>query len=273
MSITFGPFTFAAELLATFAALLLGMAAGSHMAARRGVSVEKVQWIIVAATIVSARAAYVFAYWPHYRAEPWRVLDLRDGGLTALAGIGAALLVAGALAWRDPIRRGALAAGVATGLAVWCLATGVTALLSPPPQQLPSVTLTRLDGQPLALAALAGKPVVVNLWASWCPPCRREMPALVLAQQQNPDVTFVFANQGESAAVVRQYLQKHGLALGNVVLDPGGELARSVGSSGLPTTLFFNARGVMVDKRMGELSAATLAQRVASARAASAPSR
>ncbi len=273
MAITLGPFTFAAELLATFLALLLGMAAGTHVAARRGVSVERFQWIVVVATIVAARAAFVLAYWPHYRAAPWSVLDLRDGGLTAWAGMAAALLAGAALAWRDRLRRGALAAGVGTGLVVWCLAAGLTALLAPVPQSLPSMTLTGVDGQPVALASLAGKPVVVNLWASWCPPCRREMPALVLAQQQHPDVTFVFANQGESAAVVRQYLQRHRLVLRNVVLDPGGELARTVGSTGLPTTLFFDARGVMVDHRMGELSAATLAQRVASVRAAPAPAR
>ncbi|WP_459655422.1 TlpA family protein disulfide reductase, partial [Achromobacter xylosoxidans] len=70
------------------------------------------------------------------------------------------------------------------------------------------------------LAAFQGKPTVVNLWASWCPPCRREMPAFEQAQAANPDIHFVFLNQGEAASTVRQYLDEHAPSLANALLDP-----------------------------------------------------
>lgn len=72
----------------------------------------------------------------------------------------------------------------------------------------------------------------------------------------------MFANQGETAAAVRAYLTEKGLRLDNVVIDSTTMLSRDTASPGLPTTLFFDARGKLVDRRMGELSPATLAQRL-----------
>jgi thiol-disulfide isomerase/thioredoxin len=128
---------------------------------------------------------------------------------------------------------------------------------------LPTVLLTTLAGEPVDLAGLAaGQPLVVNLWASWCPPCRREMPVLAAAQQQETGVRFVFANQGEGAATAQRYLSASQLALANVVLDPGTALGKAVGSTALPTTLFYDAKGRLVDTHLGELSAASLASKL-----------
>ncbi len=129
-------------------------------------------------------------------------------------------------------------------------------------QYVPPVALSTLDGGVIQLDSLGGKPMVVNLWATWCPPCRREMPVLRDAQRANPDIVFVFANQAESAEIVRRYLTDEKMALNNVLLDPQGTLARAVGSVATPTTLFFNKNGKLVDTRVGEVSAATLADRL-----------
>lgn len=262
MTINLGPISFPAPMLAMFIAILLGTAVGNRLAARHGVSVESALWWTIGGAIVAARVAFAWAYWSHYAAEPWRLIDIRDGGFKPLAGLVAALVIGGALALRDAAKRRAIAAGVGSGVVLWVLATGLASLAAPS-QPLPAITLVDLDGRPVPLTSFAGKPAVVNLWASWCPPCRREMPALMRAQQAHPDVAFVFVNQGESAATIRQYLQAEGLQLANVVLDPGGELPRATGSAGLPTTLFFDAKGALVDQRVGELSSATLAQRLA----------
>ena len=104
--------------------------------------------------------------------------------------------------------------------------------------------------------------MVVNLWASWCPPCRREMPVLAAAQQRETGVMFVFANQGEDAATAQRYLGDSALHLANVLLDSGTELGRTVGSTALPTTLFYDAGGRLVDTHLGELSAASLASKL-----------
>ena len=82
------------------------------------------------------------------------------------------------------------------------------------------------------------------------------------AQKNNPEVIFVFANQGESADAIQKFLDREGLDLDNVLLDSRLELGSQTQSQGLPTTLFFDAKGALVDRRIGELSAATLAQRI-----------
>jgi len=104
-----------------------------------------------------------------------------------------------------------------------------------------------------------GRPMVVNLWASWCPPCVREMPVLEEAQETQKDIAFVFVNQGEGPPTVNSFLDEHGLTLRNVVLDRRREVASNTGNQGLPTTLFYNASGQLVTTHYGELSSATLA--------------
>jgi thiol-disulfide isomerase/thioredoxin len=222
-------------------------------------------WLIIAAGVLGGRIGFVARYWQQYADEPWRVPDLRDGGMEPVAAFSTAIVAASVLAWRRLDQRRAIVSAVWAGLFIWIGGNGLIRETSGR-QALPTVTLTDLDGHKLPLAALAGKPMVVNLWASWCPPCRREMPALGKAQQDSPDLQFVFVNQGEDAATVRAYLAGEGLRLRHVVLDPEGALARAAGAPGLPTTLFFDASGMLVDKRMGEVSPATLAEYLAALR-------
>jgi thiol-disulfide isomerase/thioredoxin len=127
---------------------------------------------------------------------------------------------------------------------------------------LAALAVQHIDGAPAALSAFHGKPTVINLWASWCPPCRREMPAFAKAQASNPDVNFVFLNQGEAPPDVAQFLAQHAPTLRNVLLDPAGEASRKLSNRGLPATLFLDAQGRLVDLRVGELSTASLAQRL-----------
>jgi thioredoxin-like negative regulator of GroEL len=72
----------------------------------------------------------------------------------------------------------------------------------------------------------------------------------------------VFVNQGEGANEVRDYLRGGAMALRNVVLDPASRVSQSTGARGLPTTLFFDAGGRLVDVHMGELTRAGLAQKL-----------
>ncbi len=127
---------------------------------------------------------------------------------------------------------------------------------------LPKVALRTLARQPAALDAYAGKPLVVNLWASWCPPCRREMPVFQRWQAQRPDVNFVFVNQGESLATVEAFLAQEGLTLRNVLLDETSQTGQAIDQRALPATLFFDANGNWTETRMGELSNATLGQKL-----------
>ncbi len=119
---------------------------------------------------------------------------------------------------------------------------------------LPDLQLATLDEHPVSLVSYMGRPVVLNLWATWCPPCRREMPALEQAQTEFPDVDFVLVNQGESAQQALAFLESEGLNLTDVLLDPASEAMHTMRTGGLPTTFFFDAQGRMVDLHVGEIT-------------------
>lgn len=260
-TVTIGPMVFSLDVLAVLTAMLFASAAGKRVARGRGVQVEAMVWTSFAWALLASRSAHVLRYSDAYFANPSSILDVRDGGWLGWAGVAAGLASAIWFGWRRPAARAALRAASAAGLALWLGAV----LAAGPPQSgmvIPALELATLRGAPLRLDALRGKPLVINLWASWCPPCRREMPLLRDAQRRHADVNFVFANQMESAAAVQRYLDAAHIELDNVVLDQHGALAAAIGSQAMPTTLFFDADGHLIERRMGELSAAALAQRL-----------
>lgn len=227
-----------------------------------GPAAENTVWSAAGLGLIAARLVHVVRYADAYFATPWTLVDMRDGGWHAAAGWAVAALWLAWRSWRQPACRRALAlAALGAGL-IWTagLAAVWLADAKPAQQQAPDVMLTEFNGsRTLSLPQLiAGKPTVVNLWATWCGPCRAEMPTLAAAQQNTPDVAFVFVNQGEPQATVAAYLQRSGLSLSNVWLDPASQLGPASGSRGLPTTLFFDATGKRQDAHFGMLNAAAL---------------
>ncbi|MCQ3971575.1 TlpA family protein disulfide reductase, partial [Klebsiella pneumoniae] len=86
------------------------------------------------------------------------------------------------------------------------------------------------------------------------------MPVLAEAQARESDTLFLFVNQGEGEGEINRFLETAGLSLDNVLLDSRGRLGQHVGSTALPTTLFYNADGRQVSSHLGELSHASLAR-------------
>lgn len=266
-SFNLGPFAFSVRLGLMTLAVIVAFAVGNQLARGRGTDVERALWMTLLGGLVAGRVAFVMMYRTTYANAPWTMLDIRDGGFNAVIGVSAALLIATVLVVRHRQWRTPLLMAMLSGSVVW---GGGTAALSAAgkPVSLPQLALSDLNGEQVRVDSFDGKPMVVNLWATWCPPCRREMPVLQQAQQSHRDIVFVFANQGESAEAIQRYLGSEKLALDNVLLDAGGALARHVGSVGMPTTLFFDDKGKLVGTRVGELSAASLEHRIAALRGA-----
>lgn len=265
-AVTLGPFVLPTAVLLVAGAILAAKLLADWFRRRRGLDPGPILWKMIVAGFVAARAVFVLRHHELFAERPWAAFDFRDGGLDSSAGLLVACVVGAELTRRHALLRRPLLASSLAGIGLWLGGTLALQAFAPPQAPLPELSVRRLDGAEVALRSFQGKPMVVNLWASWCPPCRREMPALGKAQREASDLNFVFVNQGEDSATVRAYLKAEGLPLRNVVRDPGGALAKAAGAPGLPTTLFFDANGILVDKRMGEVSSATLAEHLAALR-------
>jgi thiol-disulfide isomerase/thioredoxin len=111
-----------------------------------------------------------------------------------------------------------------------------------------------LEGELLSLSDFEGKPLLVNFWATWCPPCLAEMPLIQGYADQYQDQLIVLAiNAGEEEAVVRDFVASHNLEL-NFLLDPTNSAAKHYRVYGFPTSLFFDENGVLQSTHIGELN-------------------
>ncbi|MEN8375817.1 MAG: TlpA disulfide reductase family protein [Gemmatimonadota bacterium] len=115
-----------------------------------------------------------------------------------------------------------------------------------------------LAGDTVALADLRGEVVVVNLWATWCRPCVREMPSLQRLQDDLGDrglrvlaVSVDRLPKARAAEEVGRFMEEIGVEL-EVLLDPEGRAERVFGSLGLPTTIVLDRDGALVYRRLGE---------------------
>jgi cytochrome c biogenesis protein CcmG/thiol:disulfide interchange protein DsbE len=123
----------------------------------------------------------------------------------------------------------------------------------------PAFSLADLDGNPVRLADLRGRPVIVNFWASWCGPCVEEFPLLTSAAAAHEGdglaiVGIVFQDRSEAA---RAFLARMG-ASWPAAMDPGDAIANRFGIVGPPDTFFIDRNGVVVGRQIGQLSAADL---------------
>jgi cytochrome c biogenesis protein CcmG/thiol:disulfide interchange protein DsbE len=152
----------------------------------------------------------------------------------------------------------------------WLLFTGFSldprAVASPLiGQPAPSWTYTTLDGEQLSSADLAGRPYVVNFWASWCAPCVDEHPVLATAWDEHADeLAIIGVLYSDSAANAQGFLDRYGRTGYPTLLDESGALAIDFGVVGPPETFFVDADGIVRDKQTGPLTTETMDSRLAS---------
>ncbi|MDQ2913533.1 MAG: TlpA family protein disulfide reductase [Chloroflexota bacterium] len=118
----------------------------------------------------------------------------------------------------------------------------------------PDFEWTGEDGQTLRLSTYRGKVVVVNFWATWCRPCREEMPALQRVAASEPDVVVLEVDLMESGEKARSFLDSLGLDRLQPVLDTDGATTRRFGVLTLPSTFFIDKNGVIRHLEFSALS-------------------
>ena len=119
---------------------------------------------------------------------------------------------------------------------------------------MPGAIVANVRGGDIDLSALRGRPVLVNLWATWCGPCRREMPALErLSKEQAGRLTVIAIDQREDASVVRSYVKRFGVTFA-VGVDDGQQLGTDLHLIGLPSSFFVDRNGIIRDAVDGEMT-------------------
>ena len=253
--ISVGPLALALERLFAVLGIVVFMATANWIGRRHGPDSDKAAWRALLVGLVAARLGFVAQNWPAFAVEPLSILYVWQGGFSPLIGlVSAAIVLVISLRRSRALPPLGLAFMGCAGAALAATALFLASAQRPLPQ---GVVLQSLDGGTSSLDDRMGKPFVINLWATWCPPCQREMPMMVTEAARSP-VPILLVNQGEDAAKVRAWLDGKHLGSTDVHLDPNQNAAAAIGSAGLPATLFVDSKGVIRVLHVGEISRAAL---------------
>ncbi|TCB50079.1 TlpA family protein disulfide reductase [Acinetobacter sp. ANC 4779] len=258
------PWTLIIILLAMMSVAMMGHILGRKLGWENAViqAFKDALWSSFLLGLIGGRIVFVLLHWDAYSISLIDILKIQDKGFHLIGGV-----VTG-IAWflgqnkRLPGKSKAIFILVFTlllsiGIAVQ---THLKPKLHFPELNFSSLTQNAETSAKVPLKQFIGQPTVINLWASWCPPCHREMPVLQQAHDQYPGINFIMLNQGEELRTVQDYLTRYDLKFKHVLLDPYGAMPQQMNMFGLPSTLFFNAQGQLIERHMGELTPAILQQ-------------
>lgn len=124
-------------------------------------------------------------------------------------------------------------------------------------------TLNDLEGNEVTLSDLRGKAVFLNFWASWCPPCKSEMPDIEQLYQETKDTDLVIVtiNSGEGATVAKRFMEKNNYTF-MVLDDHKGAVSEMYRVMALPTSLFIDKNGSLIETHYGAMNIDTMREYV-----------
>lgn len=258
-SIAIGSLIFSNDRFIAIVTVLCFFAVSEIIAWQRRGERDAIRWwstAILVIWIITARLGYVIAHWEAFAPAPFTIFAIWQGGFDTRAGtfgLGATIFAAFLSRPKSgiPVLISVLAAS-----AVFALTT----LFLPDETRgrIPGGDFADLAGAPVTLANREGLPLVLNLWATWCPPCRREMPMMIDVAGSAQGVDIMFANQGEEDIIIKRFLDLTDLSGQGMIRDPANTLMQKFGLLGLPSTLFFSADGSLKAVHTGEISRAAL---------------
>ncbi len=123
------------------------------------------------------------------------------------------------------------------------------------PTEMPTTGFLDEQGKPVSLDAYKGKVVLLNIWATWCPPCRAELPSIdaLEAELGGDNFTVVPVAMGRNpVAAIKKFYRKAGITHLPILRDPKQKFARANGIFGLPTTIILNAKGQEIARMIGD---------------------
>ena len=230
--------------------------------------------------LLGARLGFVITNWSAYRRAPLTILYVWQGGFMPVAGV---LVGAAFVFWRLQRRQqtksrylqvfvsGFGVAALLFGLVYASTKLDFGSSLLRTGDTLTDFTLSDLSGKPVSFSSLEGQVVLLNFWATWCPPCRREMPLLDDIQKEYGarGLSVVGVDLGESPETIRAYIKSVGVTYpiwlddpSQAVPDRTRNVYTKIGGVGLPTTLFIGRDGVIRGSQVGELSRGVLQNRI-----------
>lgn len=259
-AIQIGPLMLAADRALAVLLIAAFMVLAGLIARKLDRTADQASLLAIGAGILAARIGYVAKNWEAFAYEPASILAIWQGGFSLAAGLAGAL---GAIVLTMRQKRSALVLA-STALLLSGMYSVGSSLLTPAPRTMPTdIALQDWSGKTVALSKLRGRPYAINLWASWCLPCRREMPMLVDAASKSA-VPILLVNSGEERTAAERFLRANNLPSRSVYLDRAAALAAETGAAGYPATLFINAAGQIETVHLGELSRAILADELRS---------
>jgi hypothetical protein len=204
-AIAIGPLIVAPHYFVAVLAAALFIASSWFLALTVDDKLYRVTMSSLASFVVAARIGHVLQYLPNFLSDPLRTFAFWQGGFHWPAVLFGLIVVnfiylrnTGLLAWSAvPV---ALAGVTAAAALAFSADTSATPL--------PLGRFTTLDGRSITPDHLKGRRLVINLWASWCPPCRRELPMMAEFAHTDHGAEFVFVDQDEDKSVIERFLKK-----------------------------------------------------------------